>query len=79
MANEDQEKIMMDLEVRLKEDADGSLKSSVAAGIDEQRAAVEAKLRGGAPPDEYRRLEKLKAGLDSASLILDRTWSHYHR
>ena len=79
MANEDQERIIMELEARLEEDADGSLKSSLAAGIDEQRAAVEAKLRGGAPPDEYQRLEKLKAGLASASLILDRTWSYYHR
>ena len=79
MANEEQERIIMDIEARLKEDAEGTLKSSLAAGIDEQRAAVEARLRGGAPPDEYRRLEKLKAGLASASLILDRTWSYYHR
>ena len=79
MANEDGERIIMDIEARLKEDAEGSLKSSLAADIDEQRAAVEARLRKGAPPDEYQRLSKLKAGLASASLVLDRTWSYYHQ
>ena len=79
MANVEQERIIMDIEARLKEDREGSLRSSLAAGIDEQLAAIEARLSKGAPPDEYRRLSTMKAGLASASLVLDRTWSYYHR
>ena len=79
MANEERERIIMDIEARLKDDAEGALRSSVAAGIEAQLAAVEARLRAGAPPDEYQRLRKLQAGLASASLVLERTWSHYHQ
>ena len=78
VANEDGERIIMDIEARLEEDAEGTLRTAVAAGIAEQRALVEARLRAGAPPDEYRKLNAIKAGLASASLVLERTWSHYH-
>ena len=78
MANVEQEKIVMEIETRLKEDRDGSLRSSVAAGIDEQIAGIDTALKRGVPPAEYERLTTLKSGLESASLILDRTWSHYH-
>ena len=79
MANEGEESIVMDLEVRLKDDRDGSLRSEVAAGIAEQVAAVEAALNKGVPPAEYRKLNAIKSGLGSANLILDRIWSYYHR
>ena len=79
MANEEQERIIMDIEARLKEDAEGSLRSSLATGIDEQLDAIEATLHKGAPPREYQRLTTLKTGLASARLILDRTWSYYHQ
>ena len=79
MANEEQERIIMDIEARLKDDAEGALRSSLAAGIDDQLAAIEARLRKGAPPEEYQRLKTMKAGLASASLVLDRTWSYYHQ
>ena len=79
MANEAQEGIVMDLEARLKDDRDGALRSEVAGGISEQIAAIDATLRKGAPPEEYQKLSTIKTGLESANLILDRVWSHYHR
>ena len=79
MANADEERIGMEIEAGLENDEDGSLKASVAAGIDEQLAAVDAALKAGVPPDEYRRLSKIKSGLESANAILDRTWAHFHQ
>ena len=79
MANEGEERIVMDLEVRLKDDQDGSLRSEVAAGIAEQMAVIDATLKEGVPPAEYQKLNTIKSGLGSASLILDRIWSYYHR
>ena len=79
MENEAENGIVMDLEARLKEDADGSLQSEVAAGIARQIAAIDVTLRKGAPPAEYRKLGTVKSGLESANLILDRIWSYYHR
>ena len=79
MANEGDERIVMDIESRLKDDQDGSLRSEVAAGIAERIAAIDATLKSGAPPAEYQRLNTIKSGLESANLILDRVWSYYHR
>ena len=79
MANAQEDGIVMEIETRLKEDQDGSLRSSLAAGIDEQIAGIDAALKKGVPPAEYERLSTLRSGLESAGLILDRTWSHYHR
>ena len=78
MANGEQERIVTEIEARLRDDADGSFKASVAAGIDEQLADVDAALRKGAPPDEYRDLRTLRAGLASARDILERTWSSFN-
>ncbi len=79
MANENEERIIMEIETRLKEDDEGTFKSGVAAGIDEQIAAVNAALRKGVAPAEYEKLSALKSGLVSASLVLENTWSFYHR
>ena len=78
MADTDQERIVTQMESRLRDDGDGSFRTSVASGIDEQLAAIDAALRKGAPPEEYQKLRKLKAGLGSAREILERTWSSFH-
>ena len=79
MADETQDRIVMDLEARLKDDRDGALRSEVAGGISEQIAAIEATLKKGARPEEYQKLSTIKTGLESANLILERVWSYYHR
>ena len=79
MENEGENGMLMDLEARLKDDRDGTLRSEVAAGIAERIAAIDAALSKGAPPAEYQKLNAIKSGLQSANLILDRFWSHYHR
>ena len=78
MANEGEERIVMDLEARLKDDQDGSVRSEVAAGIAEQIAKIDAIVKKGAPPAEYQKLNAIKSGLGSANRILDRIWSYYH-
>ena len=79
VANSEEERIVMDIEVNLKEDADGELRSSVEADIDEQLATLDAAMRRGAPPAEYTRLATLKTGLESARHVLVSAWSHFHR
>ena len=79
MANTDDERIVMEIEARLAEDVDGTLRSAVAGRIDAQLEEIETALRKGLPPDEYARLNAIKSGLDSARLILVNAWSHFHR
>ena len=79
MARQEEERIVMDIEARLKDDRDGSVRCEVAAGIAEQIAATDAMLKEGVPPAQYQTLNTIKSGLESANLILDRIWSYYHR
>ena len=79
MVNKTETMIVMDIETRLKEDRDGTLKSEISAGIGEQVALINAKVKNGVPPSEYQELVTLKSGLESSSLALERTWSYYHR
>ena len=79
MAQQPEPRIRMRIETQLVQDRAGSLKSAIGAGIAEQIEAIEAELKNGVPPEEYRRLTTLKKGLDAASIILERTWSYYHR
>ena len=79
MARQEEERIVMDIEARLMDDRDGSLRSELAAGITEQIAATDAMLKQGVPPAQYQALNTIKSGLESANLILDRVWSYYHR
>ena len=78
MANRPEPRIRMQIETQLELDHSGSLKSSIGAAFAEQAAAIEAELKQGVKPEEYRRLTTVKKGLDAASLILERTWSYYH-
>ena len=78
METQPEPRIRMQIETQLERDRSGSLKSSIGTAIAEQAAAIEAELKQGARPEEYRRLTALKKGLDAASLILERTWSYYH-
>lgn len=76
---EDAESFMTQLERGLKDDPQGAFRDSIRQGINERKAAVEAALRRGAPPEEYNRLNTLKRGFDSADVILDRFWAYYNQ
>ena len=78
MENQTEPRIRMHIETQLQNDHTGSLKSSIGAGFAEQAASIDAALKNGVAPEEFRRLTALKKGLDAASLILERTWSYYH-
>lgn len=78
MANRSEPQFRMQIETQLQEDHTGALKSTIGSGLSEYAAAIDAELRKGVAPEEYRRLTAVKKGLDAASLILRRTWSYYH-
>ncbi len=75
---DDSEAFTTDIEKGLKDDAQGALRDSVRSSITEHRMRIEAKLRLGAPPDEYNRLNAVKQGLDAADTILERFWNYYN-
>lgn len=78
MADTDDERIVMDIEAQLAEDADGTMRTTVEGRIDAQLAKIEAALRKGLPPDEYARVARIKSGLKSARLVLVNAWAHFH-
>lgn len=77
MAEENDEGLL-EIDRRLKEDADGALKARLAGQIDEHLQSVERKLKVGVPPKEYEELNTLKLGLAAAQTVLEATWRRHH-
>jgi hypothetical protein len=71
-------RLTMDLEQRLQEDTGGELKKELQDEFARQISGIEGRLKQGVAPDEYARLDTVKQGLQSASVILERLWLHYH-
>lgn len=69
---------LLDIEVKLKEDAEGAYKARLADRIEEYLQTVQRKLNAGVPPDEYADLNAIQVGLQSARLVLERTWLQHH-
>ena len=74
----DNEEPLLEIESALESDADGSLKRRLQSEFDEHFNVVEAKLKAGVAPDDYADLNALKAGLESARIVLERAWLQHH-
>lgn len=73
-----EERIIMDVEIKLREDKSGAFKDSLHRELTQQRVAIDSQLKAGALPDEYKRLGKIKNGLEAADAILERLWLFHH-
>lgn len=57
---------LLEIEDRLRADADGSVRNAILAELGVELNSVERKLATGEPPDLYRRLTAFKLALESA-------------
>ncbi len=78
MSTPSEEKLIMEIEVKLLEDKSGVFRDSLRRELKQQCVAIDSQLKAGAPPDEYKRLGKIKNGLESADAILERLWLFHH-
>lgn len=72
------ENLTADMEERIKSDESGELKKELHTRITAQIEAIDAKLKSGLSPEEFRKMNTIKVGLQSALVILERIWLYYH-
>jgi len=78
-APETEDQSFSEVEARLKEDVNGEFKQALHEELCERIAAVDRQIKAGASPQEYRRLETIKTGLEAADFVRERIWLHYHQ
>ncbi len=67
-----------DMEDKLKADKSGELKKQLSNRLTSQIEKVDAELKSGVSPDEFKRLNTIKVGLQSSLVVLERIWLFYH-
>ncbi len=67
-----------DMEDKLKADKSGELKKQLSSRLTLQIEKVDAELKSGVSPDEFKRLNTIKVGLQSSLVVLERIWLFYH-
>ncbi|MGU9977094.1 MAG: hypothetical protein ACNYNY_00140 [Candidatus Oxydemutatoraceae bacterium WSBS_2016_MAG_OTU14] len=67
-----------DMEDKLKADKSGELKKQLSNRLTLQIEKVDAELKSGVSPDEFKRLNTIKVGLQSSLVVLERIWLFYH-
>ncbi len=78
MSTTSEERIIMDVEIKLREDKSGAFRDSLRHKLTQQCATIDSQLKAGTPPDKYKHLEKIKNGLEAADAILERLWLFHH-
>ena len=78
MAEPAERDFAMDIELELEEDDSGELRSRLRDELREQISAIGTLTSAGVAPAEFRRLDSMKRGLQSAEIVLERIWLHYH-
>ena len=73
------ENLEFSLEEKLKADDQGELKQKIQAQINDQILAIEKVLSAGVAPEEYASLNQVRIGLQSALVILEKVWQHFHK
>ena len=79
MANENNENLEFSLEEELKADDQGELKQKIQTQLNDQILQIEKVLSAGVTPDEYNSLNQVRIGLQSALVILEKVWQHFHK
>lgn len=73
-----EERLTVDIEDKLKDDADGEFKTALHADLAEEIGAIDRLLNQGVAPDEFSRLNTIKQGLQAADIVLEKLWLHHH-
>ena len=70
--------VVTGLEEQLKSDTERTELVRIENEIDSCLCQVEAKKRGGLPPEDFYRVERLLSSLRVAKQVVRRTWFRHH-
>jgi len=65
---------MVDLEARIRSDADGALRNQLCADFDNELQGLQRQMDAGLAPDDFDRANKLKAAIQSARSVVEVYW-----
>jgi len=73
------EKLAFSLEEELRADGQGELKRKIQAQLSAQITEIDKSLNAGLSPQEYSNLDQVKAGLQSAFIVIEKIWQQFHK
>ena len=65
---------MVDLEARIRSDADGSLRNQLCQDFDNELRDVQRQMDAGLAPDDFDRANKLKTAIQTARSVVEVFW-----
>lgn len=65
---------MVDLEARIRSDADGSLRNQLCQDFDNELIGLQRQMDAGLAPDDFERANKLKMAIQTAKSVVDVFW-----
>lgn len=69
---------VVDMEARLQADASGAYRDELVSSLAGQRSAIKKQIDAGLPPAEYEQANKLLAGVDAATKVVQTLWKTVH-
>ncbi|WP_295540827.1 hypothetical protein [uncultured Thiohalocapsa sp.] len=70
--------LMLDLEERLRDDADGEMRQRLCDDLDTERQRLSRLLDQGAPPAHAEALKTLIGAYQAAHETVQRVWARFH-
>lgn len=71
--------IEIELDVQLKADKDGELKTELLSKLEEEYRIVKNNLNKGCHPDDYSLYEGLLGAIETAKAVVTEVWDRLHR
>ncbi|HVJ69776.1 MAG TPA: EscE/YscE/SsaE family type III secretion system needle protein co-chaperone [Caulifigura sp.] len=69
---------VVDLEARLAADASGAYRDELVRTLAAERSTIKKQIDAGLPPAEYEQANKLLAGVDAATKVVQTLWKTVH-
>lgn len=69
---------VVEMEARLQADAAGTYRDELVSGLAAHRAALRRQIDAGLPPAEFEQANKLLAGVDAATKVVETLWKTVH-
>ncbi len=64
----------LEIEIALQNDRDGRFRKELLTLFEQEAARLRARLNQGVPPEEYERLARLLAAIETASRVVNEIW-----
>lgn len=69
---------VVDMEAKLAADASGAYRDGLVNSLASERATIKKQIDAGLPPAEYEQANKLLAGVDAATKVVQTLWKTVH-